>query len=151
MTHVSLLNELWQTTLTRLGGTSAIEASAREKGAFARSRAVACATDLLRLILAYRLGGMGLRSASAWAASVGLADLSNVALLKRLRKCGAWMEHLAGTLLAPVSSLRLEGGASGSSTGQPFRRLGKMQRKTTAYGGFIALSTCRRTGRRPGY
>jgi len=52
------------------------------------------------LILAYCLGGMGLRSASAWAASVGLADLSNVALLKRLRKCGAWMEHLAGTLLS---------------------------------------------------
>jgi hypothetical protein len=99
MTHESLLNELWQTTLTRLGGTTAIEASAREKGAFLRSRAVVCATDLLRLVLAYCLGGMGLRSASAWAASAGLADLSNVALLKRLRKCGAWMEHLAGTLL----------------------------------------------------
>jgi hypothetical protein len=100
MTHDSLLNELWQTTLTRLGGTAAIEASAREKGAFLRSRAVACATDLLRLILAYCLGGMGLRSASAWAASADLADLSNVALLKRLRKCGPWMEHLAGTLLS---------------------------------------------------
>jgi Transposase DDE domain len=100
MTHESLLNELWQTTLTRLGGTAAIEASAREKGAFLRSRAVTCATDLLRLVLAYCLGSMGLRSASAWAASAGLADLSNVALLKRLRKCGAWMEHLAGTLLS---------------------------------------------------
>ena len=100
MTDELLLNELWQTTLTRLGGTAAIEASAREKGAFLRSRAVVCATDLLRLVLAYCLGGMGLRSASAWAASAGLADLSNVALLKRLRKCGAWMEHLAGTLLS---------------------------------------------------
>ncbi len=99
MTHETLLNELWQTILTRLGGTAPIEASARVKGAFLRSRAVACATDLLRLVLAYCLGGMGLRSASAWAASAGLADLSNVALLKRLRKCGAWMEHLAGTLL----------------------------------------------------
>jgi len=95
MTHDALLNELWQTTLTRLGGTAAIEASARENGAFLRSRAVVCATDLLRLVLAYCLGGMGLRSASAWAASAGLADLSNVALLKRLRKCGAWMEHHA--------------------------------------------------------
>src|SRR5271157_3370657 len=120
MTHESLLNELWQTTLTRLGGTAAIEASAREKGAFLRSRAVVCATDLLRLVLAYCLGGMGLRPASAWAASAGLADLSNVALLKP------------------------EGGASGSSTGQLFRKLGKRQRKTVAYGGFIALSTSRR-------
>ncbi len=100
MTHESLLNELWQRAVTRLGGTAAIEASARDKGAFLRGRAVACATDLLRLILAYCLGGMGLRSTSAWAASAGLADLSNVALLKRLRKCGAWMEHLAGVLLS---------------------------------------------------
>jgi len=100
MTHESLLNELWQTALTRLGGTAAIEASAREMRAFLRARAVMCAPDLLRLILAYCLGGMGLRSTSAWAASTGLADLSNVALLKRLRRCGAWMEHLAGTLLS---------------------------------------------------
>lgn len=99
MTHESLLNELWQTALTRLGGTAAIEASAREMGAFLRARGVGCATDLLRLVLAYCLGGMGLRSTSAWAASAGLADLSNVALLKRLRKSGAWMEHLVGTLL----------------------------------------------------
>jgi hypothetical protein len=100
MSHELLLNEHWQAALTRFGGTAAIEASAREKGAFLRSRAVACATDLLQLVLAYCLGGMGLRSTSAWAASAGLADLSNVALLKRLRKCGAWMEHLAVTLLS---------------------------------------------------
>lgn len=99
MTHEALLNEHWQSTLIRLGGTVAVEASAREKRAFQRARAVACGADLLRLILAYCLGGMGLRLTSAWAASAGLADLSNVALLKRLRKCGDWMEHLVGTLL----------------------------------------------------
>lgn len=98
MTHESLLNGLWQAALTRLGGPASIAASARELGAFSRARAVTCAPDLLRLILAYCLGGMGLRATSAWAASAGLADLSNVALLKRLRKSGAWMEHLAGTL-----------------------------------------------------
>jgi len=99
MTHESLLNELWQTALTRLGGAAAIEASARELRAFLRARAVQSAADLLRLILAYCLGGMGLRSTSAWAASVGLADLSNVALLRRLRNCAAWMEHLVEQLL----------------------------------------------------
>jgi hypothetical protein len=99
MGHESLLNELWQSSLARLGGEALIEASAREHGAFQRARAVGCATDLLRLILAYCLGGMGLRTTSAWAASVGLADLSNVALLKRLRKCRGWMEYLAGALL----------------------------------------------------
>jgi hypothetical protein len=100
MTHESLLNDLWQSTLARLGGNAAVEASAREKGAFARARSVASAADLLRLVLAYCLGSMGLRSTSAWSASVGLADLSNVALLKRLRKCGPWMEHLASLLLS---------------------------------------------------
>jgi len=113
MTHESLLNDLWHSTLARLGGDAAVEASAREKGAFARARGVASAADLLRPILGYCLGGMGLRSTSAWAASVGLADLSNVALLKRLRKCGPWMEHLAGLLLS--------GGAQPAAQGRRIR------------------------------
>src|SRR5664279_736365 len=97
MTHESLLNELWQATLKQLGGAASIEASAREARAFlrrceVRDRSSAADPGLLP-------GGMGLRSTSAWAASAGLADLSNVALLQRLRNCGAWMEHLVGQLL----------------------------------------------------
>jgi hypothetical protein len=99
MTPESLLNDLWSSALTRFGGPAAIEACARQTGAFLRPRAVKSACDLLRLVLAYCLGGMGLRSTSAWAASVQLADLSNVALLKRLRNCEAWLEHLVGQLL----------------------------------------------------
>ncbi len=115
MTHESLLNELWQTTVSRLGGVAAIDASAREMRAFLRPRAVKSATDLLRLVLAYCLGGMGLRSTSAWAASAGLADLSNVALLQRLRNCSAWMEHLVGQLLG--------GGAVPAAAGRRIRLL----------------------------
>ena len=100
MTHETLLNELWVSTLTRLGGATAITALARETRAFLRPREIKSAVDLLRIILAYCLGGMGLRSTSAWAASVGLADLSNVALLQRLRNSTAWMERLVGVLLA---------------------------------------------------
>ena len=143
MSLETLLNELWQASLARLGGEASLEASARKFGAFRRARAVGCATDLLRLILAYCLGGMGLRLTSAWAASVGLADLSNVALLKRLRKCGAWMEHLVGMLLSERRhSPQRVGGASGFSMEQLFRKLGKTPRKTMACGGFIAPSTC---------
>jgi hypothetical protein len=129
MGHESLLNELWQSSLARLGGEAAIEASARELGAFQRARAVGCATDLLRLILAYCLGGMGLRTTSAWASSVGLADLSNVALLKRLRKCRAWMEYLAGALLgadvqpaAKGRRIRLLDGTTVPKAGKEARR-----------------------------
>jgi hypothetical protein len=100
MMHEKLLNELWTTTLTRLGGACAIAAVARETKAFVRPREIRSAVDLLRIILAYCLGGMGLRSTSAWAASVGLADLSNVALLGRLRNSTEWMQRLVGMLLA---------------------------------------------------
>ena len=137
MTHESLLNELWQTTLARLGGVAAIEGSARETRAFLRPRAVRSAVDLLRLILAYRLGGMGLRSTSAWAASAGLAELSNVALLQRLRNCDIWMEHLVGQLLG-AGTAPAGGGAFASSMGRQFQRLGEKPGKTTAYGVFIA-------------
>jgi hypothetical protein len=51
-----------------------------------RSRRISPPADLLRLTLAYCLGAMGLRLRAAWAETVGLASLSNVALLKRLRK-----------------------------------------------------------------
>jgi len=56
--------------------------------------------DLLRLILAYCLGDRGLRLTAAWAASVGLVDISNVALLYRLRQCGDWLAMLVGQALA---------------------------------------------------
>ena len=100
MTHESLLNELWDTALTRLGGAERIDATARATRAFLRPREVKSACDLLRLVLAYCLGGLGLRSTSAWAASVGLADLSNVALLQRLRNCEGWLQGLVAGLLA---------------------------------------------------
>jgi hypothetical protein len=56
--------------------------------------------DLLRLVLAYCLGERGLRSTAAWAASIGLVDISNVALLYRLRNCGEWLAWLIGRVLA---------------------------------------------------
>jgi hypothetical protein len=76
-----------------------VEATARATNAFRRARVVETATDLLRLILAYCLGESGLRSTAAWAASVGLVDISNVALLYRLRQCGDWLAVLIGRLL----------------------------------------------------
>jgi hypothetical protein len=58
------------------------------------------AVDLLRIILAYCLGERGLRSTAAWASAVGLVDMSNVALLYRLRRCGDWLTMLVGRTLA---------------------------------------------------
>jgi hypothetical protein len=100
MTNESLVNEDWGTVVSRLGGTETLNATARETRAFVRPREISNAVDLLRLILAYCLGERGLRLTAAWATSVGLADVSNVALLYRLRQCGDWLALLVGQALA---------------------------------------------------
>jgi hypothetical protein len=115
MTHERLLDELWTTTLARLGGEEKITAAARETRAFLRPREIKSAVDLLRIVLAYCLGGMGLRSTSAWAAAMGIADVSNVALLGRLRNCTDWMQGLVEDLLA--------GGSGAAAGGRPIRLL----------------------------
>jgi IS4 transposase len=43
---------------------------------------------------------MGLRLTAAWAEAIGLASLSNVAVLKRLRHMAPWLEILVARLLA---------------------------------------------------
>src|SRR5947209_11555811 len=93
MTNESLLNEDWAGIVARLGGAERLDATARETKAFVRPRQISNAVDLLRLILAYCLGERGLRATAAWAASVGLVDVSNVAVLYRLRQCGDWLDR----------------------------------------------------------
>jgi len=96
----SLLNKDWSSLVSRLGGAAALDQTARETRAFLRAREIRCAVDLLRLVLGYCLGERGLRSTAAWAAAVALADVSNPAILYRLRRCGDWLTLLIGQLLA---------------------------------------------------
>ena len=100
MRHESLVNEDWSSIVARLGGADALNATARETKALLRPRRITNAVDLLRLILAYCLGEHGLRLTAAWATAVGLVDISNVALLYRLRQCGDWLAMLVGHALA---------------------------------------------------
>jgi Transposase DDE domain len=100
MTHESLVNHDWSHIVARLGGATGLESSARRTKAFLRARVIENAVDLLRMILAYCLGERGLRSTTAWASAVGLVDISNVALLYRLRHCGDWLALLVGQTLA---------------------------------------------------
>jgi hypothetical protein len=103
MTHESLLNRDWQRVVGWLGGAAWLKTSARTAKAFLRPRGIENAVDLLRLILAYCLGERGLRSTAAWAAGVGLADISNVAILKRLRNSGDWLALLVGQALSAAA------------------------------------------------
>ena len=100
MAHGDLTGSDWTATVDRLGGAQALEEEARETGAFERPRKVTCAVDQLRLTLAYCLGLAGLRLTVAWAAGIGLADISNVALLGRLRRMVPWLERIVARLLA---------------------------------------------------
>jgi hypothetical protein len=103
MTNESLVNRDWEGVVARLGGADALSVSARETKAFLRPRVIDNAADLLRLILAYCLGERGLRLTAAWATSIGLVDISNVALLYRLRQCGDWLALLVGEALAAAA------------------------------------------------
>src|SRR5262245_56250128 len=99
MTHESLSNPQWLRIVDRLGGPELLEKEAREFRAFEKARKIKCAVDHLRLVLAYCWGTRGLRLTAAWAEAIGLASLSNVAVLKRLRKSADWLERLVCRLI----------------------------------------------------
>jgi hypothetical protein len=77
-----------------------LEASARRSGALVRRRAVRSAASLLRLALGYGACGLSLRMAAAWAEVAGVARLSDVALLNRLRGAADWLGEIVGALLS---------------------------------------------------
>ena len=119
MTHGALTTSEWDGTVERLGGVTALEAEARATGAFVRPRAVKCGVDLLRLTFAYCLGHKGLRTTAAWSDGIGLASLSDVALLGRLRNMLPWLEKIVARLLAGLArAARHAGGGADAVTGR---------------------------------
>ena len=134
------MNGDWDRIVDRLGGAERLELGARETKALVRARVIASAVDLLRLVLAYCLGERGLRSTAAWAASVGLADISNVALLYRLQRCGDWLASLVGQALtsnAPKAArgrlIRLIDGTAVPKKGGAARTQNKLWRIHSAF------------------
>jgi hypothetical protein len=90
----------WGSLVARLETLIDLEASMREAGALQRRRAIRTASDLLRLCFAFVLGRQSLRMLASWASAQGLADLSDVAALKRLRASADWLGLLVSALLA---------------------------------------------------
>lgn len=98
----------WAKLLARLAVDTDLAVTALATKAFIRPRGVPSADNLLRLALAYATGGIGLRAVATWAESAGVASVSDVALLDRLRNCGDWLELLwQKRLAARVPSLPL--------------------------------------------
>jgi hypothetical protein len=90
----------WNEIVARLGGEESLAASARQCGAFTRAREVRSACDLLRLTLMYGPGGVPLRSLAAMAGADGLGELSDVAVLKRIRGAKDWLSALCRNLFS---------------------------------------------------
>jgi hypothetical protein len=69
---------------------------ARETGAMRRARGgIGTAEVLLQVLLLHVASGLSLTQAAARARTQGLAEISDVALLKRLRSSEAWLTELA--------------------------------------------------------
>src|ERR687893_902206 len=99
MQSASSLDARWPDLVAAVSAVIDLDATARASGALVRRRGVRSAATLLRLALAYGPGGLSLRSAATWAGVHGLADLSDTAVMKRLRKAADWLGEIAGALL----------------------------------------------------
>jgi hypothetical protein len=73
---------------------------AKRLGALRRQRKVASAEQLLRVLLIHLVDGCSLRETVARAREGKLAEISDVALLKRLRAASEWLRWMALQLLA---------------------------------------------------
>lgn len=79
------------------------EAKAIELGAVRRLRGFDSVGSLLRVLLIHLADGCSLRETAVRARAGGLADVSDVALLKRLRGCAAWFEWMAREMAAGMA------------------------------------------------
>jgi hypothetical protein len=81
-----------------------LDAQARQHQFFQRARGLTDGERWLRLILMHVAGGLSLEQTALRASELGLAQISGVALFKRLRKAEAWLRSLCQHLLVEQQS-----------------------------------------------
>src|SRR5712691_7210604 len=111
MKTIPALHDDWPLLLSLLPAD--LEATAKETGALQRKRGVPSAQALLRLAFAYAYAGLSLRATATWARKTGVACLSDVALLQRLRRAAPWGGRLLAQQLAHQAALPRERGPAG--------------------------------------
>lgn len=99
----------WPYLMAFVGGAARVNALAEETGAFTRARKIDSPEVLLRLILMWAVAERSLMDTAAIAAEAGLADVSDVALVKRFAKAGDWLAALASGLLVDMQPPLPEG------------------------------------------
>lgn len=96
MKHANLLDEEWE-FLTDFLPPDWRE-QARLTGALRRARGIASADRLLQLILMHTATGLSLRQTVVRAREQSIANISDVALLKRLRSSEKWLRQLTSKM-----------------------------------------------------
>jgi hypothetical protein len=90
----------WPYMLRWLGGEQRVNDRAYETGAFVRRRKFDSPSDVLQLLLMWAVAECPLRVTAALGAELGVADVSNVGLLKRFARAESWLMALLSELLA---------------------------------------------------
>lgn len=96
MEHIDVLEEEWEFLTDFL--PKDWREQARATGALQRARGVSDADCLLKLILMHTTTGLSLRQTAVRARQQGIADISDVALLKRLRTSEPWLRSLTAQM-----------------------------------------------------
>lgn len=90
-------NEDWEYLVSFL--PEGWEQCAADTGAMLRCRGFSTASDLLRTLLIHLMEGSSLRETVVRAKELGIADVSDVALLKRLKASGEWFRSMTKGLM----------------------------------------------------
>jgi hypothetical protein len=101
-------SEDWEVLLSHL--PAGWEAQARRLKALQRARSFDSAEALLRTLLIHLAEGCSLRETAVRACEGGVASVSDVAILKRLRTSEEWLRWLALKLVEPYSAAKIPDG-----------------------------------------
>ncbi len=107
------LREDWDVIQTLL--PAGWQEQARRTGALRRTRGFKDAARLLRVMLIHLVDGCSLRETAVRARAGGLADVSDVALLARLRGCGEWFRWMGEQLSRRLTTTARKSGPDGGS------------------------------------
>jgi hypothetical protein len=99
----------WPYLVALLGGEAKVNELAYRTGAFVRKREVQSPADLLQMLMIWAVAERSLRETVTLASEAGLAELSDVALLKRLKRAGPWIGGLLGEMLTQRQDAFAEG------------------------------------------
>ncbi len=99
--YLNTIDQDWNEIVNAL--PRAWEAKAMELGAVRRLRGFDSVQSLFRVLMIHLADGCSLRETAARAQVGGLAHVSDVALLKRLRGCAAWFEWITTQLIAGIT------------------------------------------------